>query len=399
MQSEIKVLKKDVTLYEKGQKVDKLYFIKDGIIEIEINDEIKKQDSGSVGEWALLKIPAVETVRALKGAKIVSVSPENLLKMKEYGKLLLKIFKSITFRLNFVDEIISPNISPGNAMETFSNIYKGYTFRENDFILHYRIMKKYYRENKLEDAAKELEKIDVRKLDLDMHDELEIWKSILKYKLNPQFGKEYLHRVYSKDSKKRLSYNYFETLVNKENNAFYDLYGKYGLHVPKKTVLIVEGDRAKDIGYLLLKGGVKVARFSEGEENILAVILNGEFFGEATLFNERKRQATVFSDKPFDVIEFSKETLSETFEKSPEFGLKLIQNQLKRIVNTLKMDSILKLDPYNRINELFNNFYTRFINANMTINELSRFANVKISDVIDVTLKRNMKIDPEGHIK
>ena len=399
MPSEIKILKKDVTLYKQGQKLDKLYFIKDGTIEIEINGKIKMQDSGSVGEWALLKIPAMETVRALKGSKIVSVSPENLLKMKDTGKLLLKIFKSITFRLNFVDEIISPNISPGNAMETFSNIYKGYSFRENDFISHYRRMKKYYRENKLEDAVKELEKIDVRKLDLDMHDELEIWKSILKFKLNPQFGKEYLHRVYSKDSKKRLSYNYFEVLVNKQSNSFYDLYGKYGLHVPKKTVLIVEGDRAKDIGYLLLKGGLKVARFSEGEENILAVILNGEFFGEATLFTERKRQATVFSDKPFDVIEFSAETLNETFEKSPEFGLKLIKNQLNRIVNTLKMSSILKLEPYNRINELFNNFYTRFITANMTINELSRFANVKVNEVIDITLKRNMKIDPEGHLK
>jgi len=78
------VLNKGEILYSSGEIIDKLYFLEHGSVEIKIFDQIKIIEKGFLGEWSLIDMPSLETVKILDNkSKILIIKPDDLLKMKD----------------------------------------------------------------------------------------------------------------------------------------------------------------------------------------------------------------------------------------------------------------------------------------------------------------------------
>ncbi len=78
--------------------------------------------------------------------------------------------------------------------------------------------------------------------------------------------------------------------------------------------------------YLLLRGGVKITKYSEkGREQIIRQVNPGEVFGEAPLFFKKSiYRATAVAQKPGCVLSIPKAGLVELIKLYPEFSLNII---------------------------------------------------------------------------
>ncbi|MEO8381178.1 MAG: cyclic nucleotide-binding domain-containing protein, partial [Acidobacteriota bacterium] len=78
-----------------------------------------------------------------------------------------------------------------------------------------------------------------------------------------------------------------------------------------------EGDTA-DAFYLIRKGMVKIAKKVEDREVVLSYLVAGNFFGEAALFSDSSRTATVSTIFPSDLIKLSKKYFNAFLAARPE---------------------------------------------------------------------------------
>jgi CRP-like cAMP-binding protein len=100
-------------------------------------------------------------------------------------------------------------------------------------------------------------------------------------------------------------------------------------------VIIREGDTGNSI-YLIQSGKAKVITRILGEEIELAVLSEGDVFGEVAFLTGRPRTASVVAIDKIRVFEFKKVLLKEIFEKNPEALRRLHDFYECRIEDTLK---------------------------------------------------------------
>jgi len=392
-------IKDDFVLYSTEKKPEYIYIIIKGEAEYHYDGKVKIITSGTLGEWSISKedMP-IEKVIIKKGTELIKISPDNLMNNENRDRILLMMLESVSKKMLFVDEAISKEINPVFALENFKKFHNFFTTADSNYIQTFISMKRAYRNNEFDDAYRFLENIRIEDSRTKLFEEVDIWKTIIKVRM----GKYRDISVFEhKDYKNNLSYNYLLGLLNNNVSGFYDLYGKYGIHFPARSVIILEGTMTNNsYAYLLLAGGLKVGRYSDGNESILSFIQNGEFFGESALFKNSVRQATVYTDKEADIILFDKEGINNILKSYPEFMLKFIKNQLKRILflnNLLKIKKIS--DEKNRVKEFVTMFYYRVVKSNIKISEIANILDVKSSVVFEYISKSGYKIDPEGHLK
>ena len=85
----------------------------------------------------------------------------------------------------------------------------------------------------------------------------------------------------------------------------------------KDAIVFREDDKA-DAFYLIRNGMVKIAKQSGEKEVVLSYLVAGNFFGEAALFSDRDRTATVTTIFPSDLIKLSKRDFSFFLGAHPE---------------------------------------------------------------------------------
>jgi thioredoxin reductase/CRP-like cAMP-binding protein/Fe-S-cluster-containing hydrogenase component 2 len=85
----------------------------------------------------------------------------------------------------------------------------------------------------------------------------------------------------------------------------------------KDAVVFKEGDAA-DAFYLIRNGMVKIAKKSGDKDVVLSYLVAGNFFGEAALFSESARTATVSAIFPSDIIKLSKYDFDRFLAQRPE---------------------------------------------------------------------------------
>jgi CRP-like cAMP-binding protein/thioredoxin reductase len=85
----------------------------------------------------------------------------------------------------------------------------------------------------------------------------------------------------------------------------------------KDAVVFKQGDRA-DTFYLIRNGMVKIARKSGDKEVVLSYLVAGNFFGEAALFSDGNRSATVTTIFPSDLIKLSKHDFDNFLAAHPD---------------------------------------------------------------------------------
>lgn len=87
--------------------------------------------------------------------------------------------------------------------------------------------------------------------------------------------------------------------------------------VGKDAVVFKEGDPA-DAFYLIRNGMVKISKKSGEKEVVLSYLVAGNFFGEAALFSDSNRSATVTTIFPSDLIRLSKRDFDAFLAAHPE---------------------------------------------------------------------------------
>ena len=100
---------------------------------------------------------------------------------------------------------------------------------------------------------------------------------------------------------------------------------------PKNNIIIVENEQG-DTLYIILKGKVKVTKYSKnGEEIILSVLNKDDFFGDMSLLDGKPRSATVISLEDSELILLKRKDFEYTIEKHPRIALKLLRELTSRL--------------------------------------------------------------------
>jgi ATP-binding cassette subfamily B protein len=92
---------------------------------------------------------------------------------------------------------------------------------------------------------------------------------------------------------------------------------------PANRLVIEEGDPG-DKFYILVRGKVEVSkRLAEGQEKQLAILQDGDFFGEIALLKDIPRTATIRTLTPALFISLQKQMFHRMLEKAPHLSKRL----------------------------------------------------------------------------
>ncbi|HDR1293869.1 TPA: cAMP-activated global transcriptional regulator CRP [Pasteurella multocida] len=122
---------------------------------------------------------------------------------------------------------------------------------------------------------------------------------------------------------------------------------------PSKSTLIHAGEKAETL-YYLIKGSVAVLVKDEdedGKEMILTYLSQGDFFGEAGLFEEGQlRSAWIKAKSPCEIAEISYKKFRQLIQVNPDILMHLSAQLARRLQNTSRQVSKLAfLDATGRI--------------------------------------------------
>ncbi len=121
--------------------------------------------------------------------------------------------------------------------------------------------------------------------------------------------KQYIDRKLRNDLRK------VPIFTNLSEKLFHEVLDRVELYsVPENTVIFDEGDEG-DSFYLIRNGEVRVYRNVEKKQRIIAILSEGEFFGEMALVSDEKRNASVEIAKNADLVKLSKEDFEEITSK------------------------------------------------------------------------------------
>ena len=100
---------------------------------------------------------------------------------------------------------------------------------------------------------------------------------------------------------------------------------------PKNKIIFIENEEGSEL-YIILKGSIKVSKISEGgEEMILAILKEGDFFGDMSLLDGKPRSATVTSNEDSILMLISGKSFEKVIEKHPRIALKLLRELTLRL--------------------------------------------------------------------
>mgnify|MGYP001169941456 CR=1 FL=1 len=99
----------------------------------------------------------------------------------------------------------------------------------------------------------------------------------------------------------------------------------------KGTILFFDGDPGHDM-FIIKKGLVKIYKLAEDKEITLALLREGGFFGEMSLFQPGDtRSATAETIEPTTVYTLSRASFQQFLEGSPKLCLKLLMVTAQRL--------------------------------------------------------------------
>jgi len=99
-------------------------------------------------------------------------------------------------------------------------------------------------------------------------------------------------------------------------------------------VIIREGEAGESI-FILMSGGVEVSVEVQGKRVPLAVLMDGDVFGEMAFLTSRRRTATVTAMTCLDIIELKKSLLDAVMEKKPYLLRYLYNVYITRMETTI----------------------------------------------------------------
>ncbi len=127
------------------------------------------------------------------------------------------------------------------------------------------------------------------------------------------------------------------------------LFERLGKVFPPGTVLFREGERGKEM-FVIQSGKVKISKEVRGEEQTLATIGAGEFFGEMAILNNKPRSAsaTVIDESKMLVID--PKTFESMIRGNTEIAIRMIKKLSQRLQEADdQIESLMLKDSNSRV--------------------------------------------------
>jgi CRP-like cAMP-binding protein len=104
----------------------------------------------------------------------------------------------------------------------------------------------------------------------------------------------------------------------------------------KKDELVFDEDSKGDSMYIIKSGSVKILKKVKNQENTIAVLNAGEFFGEMALLDGLPRSAAVRATGDCELLMLSLEGYQKLRREKPHTALKLMDVIIKVLSNRLR---------------------------------------------------------------
>ncbi len=100
--------------------------------------------------------------------------------------------------------------------------------------------------------------------------------------------------------------------------------------LPGKAI-IYEGDFSQEL-YILMSGRVRIAKDYGGpHERTLAVLTQGDFFGDMAIFESAPRSATAVAEEESELLALSAEKFKQTIYQKPEMVFDIFRELSERL--------------------------------------------------------------------
>ncbi len=111
-----------------------------------------------------------------------------------------------------------------------------------------------------------------------------------------------------------------------------ELHGRMSRRTYAKNEIILMEDEFGDTFFIISKGSIKVTRVSEdGREVILAILGQGDFFGEMSLLDGQTRSANAIANDECEVMILKRHDFLGFLEKFPKISISLLTELAGRI--------------------------------------------------------------------
>jgi CRP/FNR family cyclic AMP-dependent transcriptional regulator len=106
-------------------------------------------------------------------------------------------------------------------------------------------------------------------------------------------------------------------------------------------VLFREGERG-DVMYLIREGKIKITKGRDDEEKVLAVLKEGDFFGEMAIIDGSPRSASAIAATPASLLVIDKETFKSKIRENPliEYVLETLTKRLRTTDEQIRLLTI-----------------------------------------------------------
>jgi CRP-like cAMP-binding protein len=112
-----------------------------------------------------------------------------------------------------------------------------------------------------------------------------------------------------------------------------DLVEKFGQKFPENTVIFREGDSGNDM-FIIQSGEVIISKKSQkNTQHVLAILKNGDFLGEMSLFTSENRSATAITIKESLILRIDKTSFDFMLSSNLPFAKKMITKLCERLKN------------------------------------------------------------------
>lgn len=128
-----------------------------------------------------------------------------------------------------------------------------------------------------------------------------------------------------------------------------NLLTRFGRSVPKGTVLFREDEAGREM-FVLQSGRVQLSKTVRGEDQVIAELGPGEFFGEMSILNEKPRNATATVIEDAQLLALDPKTFEAMIKANTEIAVRMIKKLARRLdESNERIENLLLRDANSRV--------------------------------------------------
>jgi CRP/FNR family transcriptional regulator, cyclic AMP receptor protein len=169
---------------------------------------------------------------------------------------------------------------------------------------------------------------------------------------------------------------------------------------PRNSTVVAAGDPA-DALYIVVSGRLKVMMSDkEGREVILAILNQGDFFGEIGLIDQAPRSASVVTIEPCELLTITRTDFMKCLQKSFDLAMNVIRGLVERLREAdQKIGSLALMDVCGRVARLLMEM-AETIDGQKVVTKLPKQQIAKMVGATREMVSRVMKeMETGGHIE